>query len=231
MDVDEVAPDIFAELPEDLQGLFLEDVLEVMAEAAEGLDLPPQADDDDDMFGFREVMVGQEDALNHPDDGNDTEDEEPALSAADAPEALPSGGSGSSTDAAVIPDSVADLVAKCVVDSNGYVSCAVGRWAEWPAIGRITSWPSSQPLARRSVSIKCYVHPPGCTSPAKKRDAVTDEQLLWWLFQGALYHGVTVVGMKALQQRHKSCWAAACLLERSPFAGSPPTEGIEVHST
>ena len=63
-------------------------------------------------------------------------------------------------------------------------------------IGRITTWPREEPLLRRSVSIKCWMHP-GCGSPARKRHQVDDALLLQWFFQGSSKLVPAVSGCKS----------------------------------
>ena len=89
-------------------------------------------------------------------------------------------------EVAAEPDFPSHVVAAqaCAVSPLGYVSCPLGLWSCRPSIGRLTSWPASKPVALRSISMTCYLHP-NCSSPAKRRGAVSDDQMLQWLFFGS----------------------------------------------
>ena len=67
----------------------------------------------------------------------------------------------------------------------GYITCPLGRWRDVAMIGRIITWPASKPIAQRSVSVRCYLHPT-CTSPAKLRHSVSDRLLYGWLFLASM---------------------------------------------
>jgi hypothetical protein len=76
-----------------------------------------------------------------------------------------------------------DPVSLAVMCELGHVSCPQEPWAQYPRIGRITTWPQDKPLDKRSVSCKCYYHD-NCSSPARGRSRVSDAVLLAWLFAG-----------------------------------------------
>ena len=86
-------------------------------------------------------------------------------------------------DAGVISESgdlpPAELVENAVV-VGGYVSSTIQPWQGMPAVGRLTTFPDWQPEEKRTVAMRCYMHP-GC-SVARSRKKVEDHQLLEWLF-------------------------------------------------
>ena len=104
--------------------------------------------------------------------------------------------------------SVAEAVQKALTTPLGYVSCELGPWLAKPMLGRLTSWPESQPQQSRSVSMKCYLHP-NCTSPAVKRwKIISDDVFYMWLFNSKIPDpGATTVTKKALGAEHKAAWA------------------------
>jgi hypothetical protein len=99
-------------------------------------------------------------------------------------------------------------IAQAVISPLGYVSVAVPPWNTLPSVGRVTTWPAATMLQNRSCSVKCYMHP-GCGSPAKRRQAVKDQQLLNWLFSMQPMPLGTVAEKRAACVEHKSKWAAA----------------------
>ena len=91
------------------------------------------------------------------------------------------------------------------VSGMGYITCPLPPWDSKPMIGRLTSWPEARPMLLRSVSLKCYLHP-GCGSPAKGRWAVSDNQLLRWLFSGVCEEGATKHRKHELRLLHAAAW-------------------------
>ena len=94
-----------------------------------------------------------------------------------------------------------DPVTLARVDDLGYVTCPVDPWQKFPVLGRITTWPKQSPLEKRNVSCKCYMHVE-CSTPARRRRAVTDEQLLRWLFGGKCEPLCTRGRSEELQKEH-----------------------------
>ena len=103
---------------------------------------------------------------------------------------------------------VQSAISQAVISSLGYVSVEVPPWNTLPSVGRVTSWPAATMLQNRSCSMKCYMHP-GCGSPAKKRYAVEDRQLLEWLFSMQPIPHATQDEKRAAVLEHKAKWATA----------------------
>lgn len=100
--------------------------------------------------------------------------------------------------------SAAACAAAAEVSPAGYVSSPLSPYSK--AIpGRITTWPASAQLEMRSVSCKCYAHP-NCGSPARRRWAVSDRELLTWLFSGASEEDGTADRRRQLTTEHKAMW-------------------------
>ena len=79
------------------------------------------------------------------------EEEEEASEAAAAP--LPEAAAAASVEATHIEE---ECVKAAITSPARYISCPFGKWAETPCIRRVTTWPASQSIANRSVSLKCY---------------------------------------------------------------------------
>lgn len=143
--------------------------------------------------------------------GGESDNEEVALRAieASAPDAL----QAAPVDA---PPTAEDAANAATVSPGGYISCPLGLWASQPSIARITSWPSSAPMQSRSVSARCYIHS-GCTSPAKRRWAVSDKDLLLWVFSGRVEQGASPARRRELATEHKAKWR-----ELFPAGGPAP---------
>ena len=100
--------------------------------------------------------------------------------------------------------SLAMAADRATISEMGYVTCDVGRWSAYTVIGRITEWPRERPEHLRNVSMRCYVH--SRCSLAKVRGAVTNRDLLEWLFAAEPPpHGrVPASVMADLRQAHKA---------------------------
>ena len=172
----------------------------------DGHALSPSMGEDDQELVYDEVRLRADiDTLCHPDlDGEDIilfDDDDAAdahahdlseLGHADdeahlvaliggdiAPE-IDHASASSSSDGAFTPLEVARTA---YIDEHGWVRCPTQPWASMGGpVGRLTTWPLDKPLAKRSVGMRCYMHP-RC-SRAVMRTAATDLQLLEWLFNG-----------------------------------------------
>lgn len=194
--------DLGAAVMEDVRGIMLEAAENFASlgddDAAEGIDVWPSDD-----FGEQA----------HADSESDLELEKAIV----ATEGAESGHEDGLVAAPSVVPSVLDLCSQAVIDENGYISCPVAPWSAWPTLARLSSWPASKPLEQRSVSVKCHMHT-GCSSPAKRRAAVTNQQLLHWLFQGTPHERPLVGEMQELKRRHVLCWHSAMQLELSMHA-------------
>lgn len=93
------------------------------------------------------------------------------------------------------------------ISPMGYISCPLPPFNDKPAPGRLTTWPATKPLASRSVSVRCYMHP-GCSSPAKSRRLVEDSLLVQWLFSAKVEPGATRERQHQLAKEHKELFKA-----------------------
>ena len=78
--------------------------------------------------------------------------------------------------------SMDELIASARIDAHGYVTTDVMPWAAKGLLGRITVWPNKlgiQP-SRQNIAARCYMH--ASCSYSRKRDRVSDQQILRWLF-------------------------------------------------
>lgn len=169
LEADELLASFLEGLPEGL----VEDVLLDAFEARPDAEGPEQDPDED--------VVAEETPEPEPPEAASLVE---ALAEVGVPEA-----------AATVPDVQALVlagVAAATISSSGYVHCPEPPWCEQVVghIGRVTTWPSSKPLAQRSVSCRCYAHPK--CSFAKSRAAISDEELYSWLLSGLVDE--TVVG-------------------------------------
>ena len=114
--------------------------------------------------------------LEDMESASECEEEEDASEAAAAPP--PEAAAAASVEATHI---VEECVKAAITSPARYISCPFGKWAQKPCIGRVTTWPASQSIANRSVSLKCYFHK-SFASPAKKRRTVSDDVLYTLLF-------------------------------------------------
>ena len=85
------------------------------------------------------------------------------------------------------------LVPEHEMDERGYVVSPAEPWVQWPAVGRITTWPSTKPVDLRSVSCRCSLHHE-CRTPASRRALVSDEFLIRWLFSGTVPEPMCTLG-------------------------------------
>lgn len=106
--------------------------------------------------------------------------------------------------------------AGATISDAGYISSQAQGWQDIAAVGRITTWPSSKPVERRSVGCRCYLHP-GCTSAARSRQVVDDQTLLRWLFSGQREPGATRERQHELAKLHK-----AAFFTMAPSRGRQP---------
>lgn len=177
-DFEEVEPDIAADLAEAIaaERQVLGEIAAAMGEAADGEGVP-QAQDEDEI-GFEDIPTDPAVEDASPVDGIEVVTPPPPPS----------------------PEQLADL---CEVDDRGQVWCAIPPFSVYRPVGRITTWPESKPLEKRSVSIRCALHPK--CNVAKSRSKVTDRELLVWLFSGdALGLGAASAEVAAAGQRHKT---------------------------
>ena len=120
------------------------------------------------------------------------------------------------------PPTLADTVAAAVIGPGGYVTCPLLSWDKVKIIGRLTSWPAHKPEIERSWSMKCMLHP-GCSSPAKRRHAVSNELFLSWLFQGSLIRldpAATQEQQKRDGVAHRALWPALCRQHQEALAAA-----------
>ena len=113
-----------------------------------------------------------------------------------------------------------DVRKDVIMDDNGFISCPRQPWAEFASIGRITTWPANKPMEKRSVSCKCHIHAAKCSSPARMRIAVTDEELLAWLFAGKCEPLASAGRCDELTKEHKALWAPTIDGLRKKSSGS-----------
>ena len=122
---------------------------------------------------------------------------------------------------AAAPEAASALPAwqQATIDAEGYVSCPVEPFNAWnPKVGRLTDWPKTQPAAKRSVSMRCCRHT-ACTTPARRRHAVSDSFLMKWLFEGPDGVGATIGEKKAQGLQHVAMFA---VLERQAREAAVP---------
>lgn len=128
------------------------------------------------------------------------EDLEAQVAAAEGSPAESSGeGAGEALDPAVV------AAAAATISPTGYVSSSAGAWSEVAMVGRITTWPAHKPEETRSVSCRCYVHT-NCRSPARRRFAITNEDLLRWLFSAVREPGAPRARQQELAKQHQAQW-------------------------
>jgi hypothetical protein len=149
---------------------------------------------------FEAAVADLDEALNpvSADAGAESDAEAEAI-ALEEPVAVAAGIDGQA--AAAVPAAEA-----AVVDEGGWVSCPVEPWCRLGSVGRITTWPATKAMKDRSVSVKCFAHL-GCSSPARKRAAVTDAALLEWLFAGTCEPFCPRGRSEDLAREHKALWA------------------------
>ena len=167
---------------------------------------------------FPDVLAGQ--VHDFRDDANLFEEEEPNATE----EAADEGGDDGDLDGVVSAEdeemSIRERArANAMVSPMGYIATDVVPWSAMASVGRITSWPASVDLAKRSVSCRCYMHP-GCSSPARRRAQISDAELIDWLFsEKPLDAGATTAARKAAAAVHRAKWATAIAL--APAGGMP----------
>ena len=78
--------------------------------------------------------------------------------------------------------SMDELIASARIDAHGYVTTDVMPWAAKGLLGRITVWPNKPGIqpSRQNIAARCYMH--ASCSYSRKRDRVSDQQILRWLF-------------------------------------------------
>lgn len=123
------------------------------------------------------------------------------------------------------PPALGALVASASVSPLGYVNSAHPMFSDVPNVGRITSWPSSVPEMRRSMSCKCYLHP-SCGSPAKGRKTVSDDLLLRWLFAGDYEQDVSRDRKRELGEAHRAKWKALFSAHVANAASTNSANGV-----
>ncbi len=108
----------------------------------------------------------------------------------------------SAAAAAAVRPSVAELVASCRIDAEGFVRTDAMPWALWSPLARITTWPSTKPMDKRNVGIRCILHGGKC-SLARNRNAICDSELLGWIFAVDPPPPMTTIGeMVILRHEH-----------------------------
>jgi hypothetical protein len=134
----------------------------------------------------------------------DRETDEEAEEAAPPAAAAAGDDSGLAPDIGVAATTPRELAARAEVSGTGYVSVAEDMpWSEHLRHpGRITTWPKTKPVERRSVSMRCFFH--GGCSVAKSRSRITDLRLLEWLFSAEVDMGAPAAEQHAMRARHKA---------------------------
>ena len=122
------------------------------------------------------------------------------------------------------PPSPAELRGSCHIDGRGYVTSPHPPWAgKHPGVGRLTTWPESKPVERRSVSMRCYLHPK-CVTPARVRTKVSDDLLLRWLFGGCVPEtGASRAREEELGKEHRALFSRMIAEPAEP----PPLAGCD----
>ena len=163
-------------------------------------------------FGFHpEDAANLEDALQ-PDGPDEVAAEldrvaEDVLMTALEAVSADAGSDGAQEPATSAVSAAAAAAAAAEVDSHGFVTCSMEPWCHFATVGNIQSWPLTKPLMQGIVSVKCKVHA-SCKSQAGKRGALTDADLLAWLFSGTCEPFCTLGRSLELAKEHNLLWRA-----------------------
>lgn len=105
------------------------------------------------------------------------------------------------------PDiTIDEAVAAARISDSGYVTVEIGVWNTGRVLGRITTFPASVEMARRSAACRCYMH--SQCSVTKARSRVSDEMLLRWLLsEKPLPHDASSAERKRAGALHKAAFA------------------------
>ena len=96
--------------------------------------------------------------------------------------------------------SAADAVRPARIGFGGYITCTLEPWSVMGSVGRISTWPESVEMNKRSVACKCFMHK---CSVAKSRRLLSDEQLMTWLFTATPPPiGTTLAELTRLGEEH-----------------------------
>ena len=121
--------------------------------------------------------------------------------------AEPSGEGDAASDSHEVPPppSLEDLIAATTVSPSGHVSCSIAPWSARPVLGRITTWPQDREEIKRSVSLRCSLHPRCSVARARRR--APDELLLRWLYSQGCPADATPRGeLEAQGKTHVAHW-------------------------
>ena len=96
-----------------------------------------------------------------------------------------------------------------IEEEGGEVTCTIAPFSELPRFGRWSDWPKTTEPSKRSVGMRCYMHP-NC-SITKRRQQVTDHQLLMWLCAGKVAPpGSSSLAREGLRDEHKGLFYTYC---------------------
>jgi hypothetical protein len=126
--------------------------------------------------------------------------------------------------------SVEECIQAAITSPLGYISCPLGQYQEVPCIGRLTTWPASEPMRSRNVSVRCYLHP-ACSCPARRRHAISDDVLYRWLFAGVYERGASRARLQELCRLHRAAFAGivsvgAAGAGAASSSGAPPPPAL-----
>jgi hypothetical protein len=106
----------------------------------------------------------------------------------------------------VVEGAVVEAYRSAVLDDTGYISSELEPWSHMPSVGRLTFWPKGAAPDKQNVSCKCFLHV-GCTTPARRRNKVSTEVFLKWLFAGACEPLCPRSRSEELAREHKRLFA------------------------
>ena len=90
---------------------------------------------------------------------------------------------GIASDEVAASSTIEQLVEASTISGYGTVLCALPVENSPADLGRWSSYPRDKPMHARSISMTCKMHGPKC-SATRRRNKITDDQLLTWLFSG-----------------------------------------------
>ena len=95
------------------------------------------------------------------------------------------------------------LIEATIIHGGGRVECFIEPWATHTKKARRQQFPIGAPLDKQRVVMRCGMHT-GCSTTPILRSAVSDEQLLRWLFSGRT---ISDMGSdKAAAEAHMLIW-------------------------